>query len=88
MPEDNPTNADIVREVKVVSQQVADHGSRINNLEAWRIGSEAAKKAVDDYRTSEKPSGITINSELIRALLIALGVIVTLAGVIAATRGK
>ena len=78
MAKKNPTNADIVREVKVVQTTLVDHNGRISILERWKIGDDAVKEALKNY---PQPNGLS--KELIRIIALAVGAIVTLVGVIA-----
>lgn len=85
-----PTNADLLREFKRMSDTMGIMDSRISSLEKWKIAYDAAKEAVAEYKAQENSEGRgkptnSINKELVKSLLIALGIISTLvAGWVAA----
>lgn len=66
-----PTNLDIYRKLQ-------DMDTRIAALETWRIASDAGTAAVEKYKAAEKKGIGGLDSELMKALLIALGIIGTL----------
>lgn len=77
----NPTNADLLIEIRHMNE-------RIGNLEQWKIATDAANAAVERYKAEEarnKKTGISgLDGNLMRALLIALGVIVALVTILGA----
>lgn len=67
-----PTNSDIYKKLEAMD-------NRIISLETWRIASDAGVAAVDNYkRANEKKTIVGMEPELIKALLLALGIIGTL----------
>jgi putative N-acetylmannosamine-6-phosphate epimerase len=74
----NPTNADIIREVKNMQTIVSDTVKDVEALKEWRV----AVMAVDEYKRREGNGAATskspnewLNRELIKMFGLALGVI-------------
>lgn len=84
----NPTNTDILRKLEGMD-------TRITALESWKIAEDAAKKAIADYRKSEKAQEaektMLTESELrvkiLKQIGIVLGILTTIAYAYAASRG-
>lgn len=47
-----PTNADILKEIK-------DLGTRLTEIERWKLTTIAAQKAVDEYRKQEEAARVS-----------------------------
>lgn len=78
-----PTNQDLLKEIKAMSAIVSKIDGRVFLLETWKIATDAASAAVDKYKANEnKTSDSWINKELIKVLAIALGAIVSLIALI------
>jgi len=75
----NPTNADILREIKNVQTSVENVVKDVEELKTWRVAVMAveAYKKVEDSKPP-KSSNDWINRELVKAVIIALGIIATM----------
>lgn len=80
----NPTNADILAELK-------DMNYRIINLETWKIAEDAARKAIRDYKTSEynahKDTETKEWVKVAKQVGIVLGIVIAILYAYAATKG-
>jgi hypothetical protein len=88
-----PTIKDIYDKLSGLETVTKEHTTNINTLMAWKIATDAVNeyKAREHQNHPAKPSGGgsggPLAGNLARALLVALGVIVTLATIIASTKG-
>lgn len=81
----NPTNADLLKEIKTMQNSLTTVMSDVEELKTWRV----AVMAVDEYKRRERePQTQTedksLNKELIKALIYALTAIT---GLIALMQG-
>lgn len=51
-----PTNQDILKEIRTVQTTLQDYGSRLTNLETWRVSENAARSAVESYKKEHEIS--------------------------------
>jgi hypothetical protein len=83
MPKKNPTNSDIIKEVRMMQTTLIDHDGRIKSLEIRRISDDAVKEALEKYR----PNGNgNITKDLLKIIALTIGAIVTLVGAIAVSK--
>lgn len=78
----NPTNADLLKEIRDVKAIVEDHGRDINDLKNWKIAVEAAKEALKEYQAREESKREEPSNS--KALAAVVGVIGLLTAVILA----
>lgn len=85
-----PTNTDIMREIKeihigikAIRGTLDAHGKDIDDIKLWKHDQELIKKIVAEQKPKEeaKAENTGLNEKLIRAVLIALGIIAALLGV-------
>lgn len=84
MSNQNPTNKDLLKEIKAINGNIAEHNQRISSLEAWKIAVDAATSAIDKYK-QEHPrkngNGVTLSKEVFKLIMwLTLGIILALGG--------
>lgn len=83
MSNQNPTNKDLLKEIKQINGNIANHHERIKTLEAWKIATDAAKSAIDQYKQEHRRNGngVTLPREVMKLIMwLALGVVLALGG--------
>lgn len=80
----NPTNADILSEIKDLAVEMGAIKNDVTDLKNWRIAVEAAKEALKEFQASQasKVQKEPEQSLSNKALAAVIGVITVLAGVI------
>jgi hypothetical protein len=77
-----PTTSQLLSEIHSMQAAILQNAQDISDLKQWRIVYEASKKAVDDYRRSEKngqyPTETRLNKDLVKYIGTALGIIAAL----------
>lgn len=49
-----PSNSDLLKEIKSMQSSVTRIDGRVENLEVWRISSDASREAVEKYKRDER----------------------------------
>lgn len=62
----NPTNRDLLKEVKVIQVTVAKIDGRLRDVEVWKLSQDAGRSAIAEYKRDQVT---TIRKELLQALL-------------------
>jgi hypothetical protein len=77
-----PTNSEILAELKSMNKVIERHGTDIDGLKDWRRGTEIAKAAVDEYKRELELEGkgiktvdAGINQDSFKLMGKALGII-------------
>jgi len=85
----NPTNADLLKEIKAVKKEVGEVIADVTDLKTWRRDQEIARTAVEEYKRTEKtPSDSKQTKDVVKQLLLALGAVVAALVVITQGGGK
>lgn len=80
----NPTNSDLLREIKEINRKLEAYGHDISELKEWKIAVEAAKQALKEYQMQHptQTDDERNNSSVIKALIAVTATIAVLGGVI------
>lgn len=82
----NPNNSDIIKEIKMIHDSIKGLDTRLSSIETWRIATNAAKEAIQEYKVQENKGGNGLNKELLKALGLALTAIVSLIALVQASK--
>lgn len=86
-PKRNPTNADLMAEIRTINDTLRHYGQEITQLKEWRIAVEAAKEALKEVNASNARQ--TDNESISnKALAAVIGTIAVLGGIIAVMVGQ
>lgn len=68
----HPTNSDILKKLNDMSTTLQSTVKDVSELKTWRIGQEAAKKAVEEYKRSEEANTVMSWIGRIAPLIVAV----------------